>query len=161
MKYALFIMVLAFGTLGALSFGAFAMSSTGESAVESSAVQKALGFTEEERRIIREVLGAVKRVSGENADSRDDRAKGKGKGAKSMPPGLAKRDELPPGLKKHIEKNGVLPPGLQGRDLPDDLKRRLPKSHKGTKRVIVGDDVVLIEEATRVVIDVIEDVFGN
>ncbi len=31
-----------------------------------------------------------------------------------LPPGLAKRDELPPGLEKQLEKNGTLPPGLSG-----------------------------------------------
>ena len=30
-----------------------------------------------------------------------------------LPPGLAKRDRLPPGLEKHLLKHGSLPPGLQ------------------------------------------------
>ncbi len=30
-----------------------------------------------------------------------------------LPPGLAKRDRLPPGLQKHLWKHGSLPPGLQ------------------------------------------------
>jgi hypothetical protein len=35
-----------------------------------------------------------------------------------LPPGLAKREELPPGLEMQVEKNGSLPPGLAKR-LPD------------------------------------------
>jgi Ni/Co efflux regulator RcnB len=131
----------------------------------------ALGFTAEERRIIREVLGTVKRVH--DYDREDDRDRRHGKkhdrkhgGAwddgKSLPHGLAKRGgDLPPGLERHIEKYGTLPPGLEGRALPDDLERRLPKSRKGTKRVIVDNDVLLIEEATGVVLDILKDVFGN
>jgi hypothetical protein len=30
-----------------------------------------------------------------------------------LPPGLAKRDRLPPGLEKHLWNHGSLPPGLQ------------------------------------------------
>ncbi len=32
-----------------------------------------------------------------------------------LPPGLAKKDHLPPGLQKHLWKRGSLPPGLQKR----------------------------------------------
>ncbi len=30
-----------------------------------------------------------------------------------LPPGLAKREQLPPGLQKHVRERGSLPPGLQ------------------------------------------------
>ncbi len=33
--------------------------------------------------------------------------------AYGLPPGLAKKDRLPPGLQKHLWKRGALPPGLQ------------------------------------------------
>ena len=53
-------------------------------------------------------------------------AKGKGKKKngknKGLPPGLAKRDHLPPGLQKHLDRRGTLPPGLAKRDLPPDLR---------------------------------------
>src|SRR6266511_445938 len=35
-----------------------------------------------------------------------------------LPPGLAKRGELPPGLQKQLQKNGTLPPGLQKKISP-------------------------------------------
>src|SRR5690606_37311777 len=47
-----------------------------------------------------------------------EHGKGKKKGNKSLPPGLAKRDELPPGLAKQLARNGHLPPGLERRNLP-------------------------------------------
>ncbi|MDH5722322.1 MAG: hypothetical protein OEY94_03250 [Alphaproteobacteria bacterium] len=67
---------------------------------------------------------------------------------------------LPPGLQKYLNENGRLPHGLE-RDLPDDLKKRLPKEREGTKRVIVDNDVVLLEEGTRKILDVIEDVLST
>jgi hypothetical protein len=79
----------------------------------------------------------------------------KTKKSKKMPPGLAKKHNLPPGLQKHIKKNGQLPPGLHKRNLPVDLEQELSPLPKGYVRVKVGGDVVLMDEKTRVVVDVI------
>jgi|AntRauTorcE11897_2_1112592.scaffolds.fasta_scaffold10610_1 hypothetical protein len=75
-----------------------------------------------------------------------------------LPPGLAKKDSLPPGLQKQLEKNGRLPPGLEKRALPDDLSKRLPKRSDELLRRVVGDDVVLIDEATMTILDILRDV---
>jgi hypothetical protein len=77
-----------------------------------------------------------------------------------LPPGLAKREELPPGLQKHLERNGTLPPGLQKRiqPLPNGLDRQLGKTAPGTKRVVVAGNVVLLEERTSKVLDIVRDV---
>lgn len=77
---------------------------------------------------------------------------------KNLPPGLAKKEKLPPGLEKHIQKHGELPPGLEGRRLPHDLDRTLTRLPEGYVRLKVGGDVVLMNEKTRVVFDVIWDV---
>ena len=62
------------------------------------------------------------------------KGKGKGKGRnKGMPPGLAKKQQLPPGLQRRVAKHGSLPPGLAKRDLPDDLERELPPPQAGTR----------------------------
>jgi hypothetical protein len=78
-----------------------------------------------------------------------------GRHNKSLPPGLAKKQELPPGLQKHIEKHGVLPPGLEGRSLPAALERTLTPLPEGYVRLKVGGDVVLMNEKTRIVFDVV------
>lgn len=115
-------------------------------------------FTETEQQIIREVLqqtGVIPeerdgvRVERETRDESD----GKGKTKGGLPPGLAKKDSLPPGLAKRA----ALPPGLAKRDLPADLEKRLPR-RSTTERVIVDDDVILIEKGTEIVLDVIRDV---
>lgn len=93
-----------------------------------------------------------------NKHEEDDKDKKEKSKSKSMPHGLAKKETLPPGLAKRIEVKGELPPGIQKRDLPEDLSKRLPPVKEGTKRVVTDKDIVLIEEATGVVLDVIRDV---
>lgn len=78
--------------------------------------------------------------------------------SKGLPPGLAKKDRLPPGLQKQLARNDRLPPGLEKRALPADLLSRLPAGHPGTERLIVGTDVVLVDAATQVVLDILRDV---
>ena len=78
------------------------------------------------------------------------KAKGKGK-SKKMPPGLAKRKELPPGLARRH----ALPPGLAVRELPAELEEQLPPPEKGQQRIIADENVVLIEQATGRILDII------
>lgn len=74
---------------------------------------------------------------------------------KKTPPGLAKRETLPPGLQKQLERNGQLPPGLQGRALPSTLERSLSPLPPAYVRLRVGADVVLMHAKTRIIADVI------
>lgn len=69
-----------------------------------------------------------------------------------LPPGLAKRNgHLPPGLAKRDK----LPPGLHGEPLPHDLERKLSPLPSAYVRVRIGQDIVLMDRKTRVVLDVI------
>ena len=77
---------------------------------------------------------------------------------KRMPPGLAKKRSLTPGLQKQLERNKGLPPGLQTRELPYDLERDLTPLPEGFIRLKVGGDVVILDQKTRVVVDVVYDV---
>lgn len=77
---------------------------------------------------------------------------------KMMPPGLAKKRKLPPGLQKQIKKNGKLPPGLEGRYLPYDLERNLHRLPKDYVRIRLGNDILLIELPTQTILDVISAV---
>lgn len=114
-------------------------------------------ITEVEKEIIERYL----KPSYKSDRDKDKKNKGKkDKGSKKMPPGLAKRNTLPPGLAKQLEKNGTLPPGLAKRGLPNDLQSLLPR-RIGQKFVIVDNDVVLIQAATNLVLDVLENVLEN
>jgi hypothetical protein len=71
---------------------------------------------------------------------------GRGRG-KGLPPGLAKRGgHLPPGLERHLAKNGTLPPGLQKRvePFPPELDRRLPRLPTGYSRVILEGRAIIL-----------------
>ena len=68
-----------------------------------------------------------------------------GRGGEGLPPGLAKRDRLPPGLEKQLRRNGHLPPGLEKKmqPLPRSCEVRLPRLPSDVTRVIVGNYVIL------------------
>lgn len=120
-------------------------------------------FKEAEKRVIEEyydrVPGAKPANDGEDKDksgkkAKDKDAKGKGRG-NGLPPGLAKRDQLPPGLAK---RGNQLPPGLMKGDLPPDLENKLGDLPKNVERVIVDDDVLLVQKGTDLILDVLEGV---
>jgi hypothetical protein len=108
-------------------------------------------FSEVEKHLIREYYD---KHYGDDDDDKNKKKGHKGKN-KKLPPGLAKKDELPPGLAKQLERNGTLPPGLAKRDLPSDLESRLPLLPKSHQRVIVDDDILLIERATGRILDIL------
>lgn len=66
--------------------------------------------------------------------------------ASSLPPGLAKRETLPPGLERQMEKNGTLPPGLQKRvqPLPQVCEGQLTRLPGDLERVVYNRRVMLI-----------------
>jgi hypothetical protein len=72
----------------------------------------------------------------------------KGKGHKSLPPGIA----------KNLQRGKPLPPGIAKQALPTRLAQLLPTAPRGYERVIVSGKVLLVEIATQVVHDILEDV---
>jgi hypothetical protein len=70
----------------------------------------------------------------------------------NLPPGLARRDRLPPGLERQIERNGTLPTGLESRaePLPDTCNGRLPRLPAQWSRVVVGNRVLLLDPSSRI-----------
>lgn len=78
---------------------------------------------------------------------------------KRLPPGLAKREQLPPGLQQQIQRNGRLPPGLEGEALPQALEVRLAPLPVEYIRLRVGRDIVLMDRHTRITVDVIKNIF--
>ena len=73
----------------------------------------------------------------------------------NLPPGLAKKDRLPPGLERQLVRRGTLPPGLQKRlqPCPRDLERQLPPPPPECAHVLVGGHIVLLNQRTNVVVD--------
>ena len=75
---------------------------------------------------------------------------------KGLPPGLAKKEQLPPGLERQLVRNGQLPPGLQKKiqPLPYVLETRLPPLAEGHKRVVISGSVILFDEGRNTILDV-------
>lgn len=79
----------------------------------------------------------------------------------NLPPGLARRETLPPGLQRQLQRNGTLPPGLLERlqPLPADLEETLPPVPEGRRRVVLGGNVIVLDEQTQQIVDLIVDLF--
>jgi hypothetical protein len=72
-----------------------------------------------------------------------------------LPPGFAKRDQLPPGLERQLVVRGTLPPGLQKKmhPCPPDLVRVLPPP-PNCEHVLIAGHVVLLNRASLQVVDI-------
>ena len=64
---------------------------------------------------------------------------------------------LPPGIAKNLARGKPLPPGIAKRYVPDGLMGQLPV-RTGYEYIQAGLDVVLVEAATGVVMDILPDV---
>lgn len=131
-------------------------------------------FKEAEKRVIEEYYDGVpgaKKADDNDDDDKDgkknkDKKKGKdakghdkGKGrGNGLPPGLAKRDQLPPGLAK---RGNRLPHGLMKSDLPPELERKLGALPENVERVVVDNDIILVQKGTDLILDVLEGVLRN
>ena len=150
-QYKAIISSIAIATTLALAPGTV----SAKQAPSSEAADKQDGiFTKEDRRIIEDFFDLL---GGQESDSDKHKGKSHKKGkSDGLPPGLAKRDELPPGLQKQLVKNGQLPPGLQKRSLPTNLEHRLSTLPKDLERVIVGEDILLIQRGVGLILDIIK-----
>jgi hypothetical protein len=99
---------------------------------ENYATRGPSGFSDDEQRIISDCFV-------------DDRA--------GLPPGLAKKDHLPPGLEGQLQRNGTLPPGLQKRvqPLPGSCTARLPQLPRDWARVVLSGRIILLDPRQRIV----------
>jgi hypothetical protein len=70
-----------------------------------------------------------------------------------LPPGLARRDHLPPGLERHLQRNGTLPPGLQRRvwPLPGVCEEHLPRLPRYWSRGVLSGRIILLDPRERIV----------
>jgi Ni/Co efflux regulator RcnB len=79
----------------------------------------------------------------------------------SLPPGLAKREALPPGLRTQLHERGELPPGLRKRliPVPAPLLARLPPVPRDYHRYFAGDDLIVINTRTNRIIAIVPNVW--
>lgn len=68
------------------------------------------------------------------------------------------RKSLPPGIARNLQRGKPLPPGIAKQALPPRLAQILPAAPRGYERVVVAGKILLVEIATQVIHDVLEDV---
>ncbi len=69
---------------------------------------------------------------------------------------FAGANALPPGIAKKVARGGALPPGIAKKTLPGGLLSRLP-ARPGQEWRVVGTDLLIVEIATNVIVDVLRD----
>jgi hypothetical protein len=79
----------------------------------------------------------------------------------ALPPGLARREALPPGLEKQLRERGELPPGLQKRmtRVPAPLAARLPGVPSYYSRYFAGTDLIIVDDRSNRIVSVIPNIF--
>lgn len=65
---------------------------------------------------------------------------------------------LPPGIARNLQRGKPLPPGIAKQALPIGLVDLLPPPPRGYEHVVLSGKVLLVEVATQVIHDVLEDV---
>jgi hypothetical protein len=153
-------MIHHFGRRQALLLGVVGLlSSVGLGTIAPSGAQAQdaidIFIGELEKRILRDYYERQLRTW-EDSDEGRAYKKGKKKKYKDLPPGLAKKGKLPPGIAKQLARNGHLPPGLEYRGLPQDLMVQLPPLDPKYGYVIVDNRVLLIQRASNLILDVLE-----
>ena len=83
----------------------------------------------------------------------------------NLPPGLRKHIErtghLPPGLEKQLIRNGTLPPGLEANlvPLPPPMLTRFGPLPPYSRMYLYGNDAVLMDYRTHTIIDVMRGIY--
>jgi hypothetical protein len=77
-----------------------------------------------------------------------------------LPPGLARRESLPPGLQKQLRERGHLPPGLEKRLvlLPPRLVHTLPPLPPYCEHRLLGDDLLIIDFRLNLIVGIVPGV---
>jgi hypothetical protein len=122
-----------------------------------------ISFGDDEQRIIKDYYGREIIEKARERAEREGKGPGRGHGrqGKGLPPGLAKKNKLPPGIQMQMERGAILPADLvrEIQPLPSELEVRLrPLPSPNHVRVMVGTDILIMDKETRKILDVMRDV---
>ncbi len=144
----LFLAALAFP----VSSVAAEISASGRISVNDGNKSLDIAFSNHDKSVIAAYYqdGAMRVTSPEQGGKGSKQGKGPKRGG-HVPPGLAKHGGLPPG----IAKRDRLPGDVVTEVLPPELERKLaPLPSPNYVRVKVGQDLVIMDKQTRVVLDI-------
>ncbi len=77
---------------------------------------------------------------------------------KRCPPGLAKKHNgcMPPGQVRNLAVGQPLPSGVTVYSVPQPVIRQLPAAPVGYRYVLIGGDVVLVQQQNNLIVDIIQ-----
>ena len=80
----------------------------------------------------------------------------------NLPPGLAKRRTLPPGLSQQLHERGTLPPGLRAyyTPVPAAWNQRFPAIPTYYQRYFVGSHLIIIDTRDNTLVSLIRDLLN-
>jgi hypothetical protein len=138
---SLLLLALAFAGAQAFAQGKKQSPQTAGEKVRTVLPEAERVFTVQERTVIKDWFANPRNLSG-------------------LPPGLAKREKLPPGLERQLKERGKLPPGLQKKiqPLPPELDKQLRVLPTGWRRVVIAGNVIMMNEKTAVAYDILRNV---
>ena len=76
----------------------------------------------------------------------------------SLPSGMAGAKPLPPGIAKNLGRGKPLPPGIAKTRFPDGLSGQLTQ-YPNYEWLVVGQDVVLVDQTTQLIVDLVKGMF--
>ena len=78
----------------------------------------------------------------------------------NLPAWLAKNNTVPADLEKQLQKKATVPPGLQNslQPLPAALEKQLLPLPAGYRRVVVAGNVIVMNQVTRSIADIVRNV---
>jgi len=73
-----------------------------------------------------------------------------------LPPGLAKKDRLPPGWERKLAVHQILDDRMRERmrPCPPELEMRLPPPPPECEHTVIGSHIVLVNRRTHIVVDI-------
>ncbi len=77
-------------------------------------------------------------------------------GGGNPPPSVTKKESLSPALARQIKRGGTLPEEIKGGKLPDDLAKQLPPAPKDYQRVLFHRWVLLVQDHSRLIVDLVD-----
>ncbi|MSO34899.1 MAG: hypothetical protein EXQ50_08055 [Acidobacteria bacterium] len=107
------------------------------------------------------LAGATAGAATSTLDAQDNKGKAKS-GRGNLPPGLAKRRTLPPGLSRQLRERGTLPPGLRDyyTPVPAAWNPRFPAIPTYYQRYFVGSHLIVIDTRDNTLVSLIRDLLN-
>lgn len=85
------------------------------------------------------------------------------KNGKKCPPGLAKKNNgcMPPGQVQNLVVGQPIPPNVKVYQVAQPVIRQLPPAPVGYRYELIGGDIVLVQQQSNIIVDIIKGLLGG